>query len=127
MKRSKKITLTLIASISLAACGGESQPTKREVYANKQDCIDDWGNEKDCEEVVRQGTSYYHGPHYFYSGGRPYYIPSGSQDPKPVSAAAAFSKVPEGRLSSTATRSVHTASVVRGGFGASASFHGSGS
>ena len=127
MKRSKKITLTLIASISLAACGGESQPTKRSVYANKQDCIDDWGNEKDCEEVQQQSTRAYYGPHYFYSGGRPYYVPSGSQEPKPVSSAAAFSKVSEGMQSSTATRSVHTSSVVRGGFGASASSHGSGS
>ena len=127
MKRSKKITLTLIASISLVACGDESQPTKRAVYANKQDCIGDWGNEKDCEEVLQQGARSYYGPHYFYNYGRPYYIPSGSQDPKPVSSTAAFSRVSEGMQSSTAIRSIHTSSVARGGFGAHASSHGSGS
>jgi uncharacterized protein YgiB involved in biofilm formation len=126
VKRSRTITLSLIATLSLGLQGCSSkQATSRELYESKQKCIEDWGSEQECEED--KNTRYYYGPHYFYSGGRPLYFPRGSDDPVPVGNHAGFSKVAEGARSAHSTSRVTSTHISRGGFGRLGSFHGSGS
>jgi uncharacterized protein YgiB involved in biofilm formation len=128
MKRSRKITLTLIASISIAACGGtDEQATKREIYKSKEECKEDWGGEENCEETVTTGGHRsYHGPHYFYSSGRPYYFPRGSETPMPAGSHMNFSGVSEGMSSAKSSGHVASTHITRGGFGGSSSSHSSG-
>jgi len=117
MKRSKKIVLAIIASATLTACGSSTQPTQRDVYANKEKCAEEWGD-NNCEEATGSGGRTYSGPHYFIRSGYPYYYPRGGADPDPVRASAVprFHGVsgysPSGRASHTVA-----SSISRGGFG----------
>jgi len=102
-KSTLQITLVLIGTLALAACGEKEQ---RHVYTNRQDCLDDWNNDpKNCEEVpqdskdYRHNARYYYGPH-FRSGT----VFSGNQG----------------------SRAIRTMSVSRGGFGSLSHFHSSG-
>ena len=126
MKRSRTITLSLIATLSLGFQGcSHKQATSRELYESKQKCIEDWGSEQDCEED--KNTRYYYGPHYFYRSGRPLYFPRGNEEPVAVPDSAKFSKVPEGARSGHSTSRVTSTHISRGGFGSTGSSHGSGS
>lgn len=113
MKRSKQIGLTLLASLSLAACGGADQPTERALYKSKQECVEDWGSDDNCED---DGNNRYRGPHYFYSGGRPFYYSKNSNTAVPVADSAPFSRVAAGTKSPRAA-STFSSSTSRGGFG----------
>lgn len=89
-----QITLVLVGLATLTACGEQ----KRNVYRTKQDCIEDWGDDKKCEEAPR-GSSHYH-TGYWYGprwSGRSYH----------------------------GTRSINSVSVSRGGFGHFGGFHSS--
>lgn len=116
MKRSKRIGLTLLASLSLTACGGAEQPTERALYKSKQECAEDWGSDDDCEDY---GNGYYRGPHYYYSGGRPYYYSKKTGESLAVADSAKFSRVAAGSRSPKAATTI-SSSVSRGGFGFSA-------
>ncbi|HPX61013.1 MAG TPA: hypothetical protein PLN25_04505 [Deltaproteobacteria bacterium] len=99
-KSTLQITLVLIGSLALAGCGEKEQ---RHVYANKQDCLDDWNNDpKNCEEVPRNSKDYRHSSHYYYGP----YFRSGT--------------------SYRGSRAIRTMSVSRGGFGSLSRFHSSG-
>jgi len=124
MKRSKEVVLVLIASASLAACGPDTQETRREVYASRDNCAEDWGGDK-CEEQA--GGRGYWGPHYYYLGGRTYYFPRGSDNPVPAGQDVRFSSVPPGTRSARSLGTVTSSHIVRGGFGRTGSYHGSGS
>lgn len=80
MKKSAKITLVLISSISLLATGcGTQQATKREMYQNKEDCAQEWGSAANCQPTNPSNPlSYYLGPDYYISKGRVLYIPPGT-------------------------------------------------
>jgi len=101
-KASSRITLVLIgatAVASLVGCGKDE--TRRDVYANKQDCLADWGNDpKDCEEAKNHPRSTGGNMAYF---GRPYPYKSGSLSP----------------LRSGKAIGSTSSSVSRGGFGSS--------
>lgn len=124
MKRSKKIALTLIASISIgvSSCSQE-QSTKREYYASKQRCAEDWGSDDKCEED-KNTPGYYYGPHYIYYRGYPHFFRPGGSEPEPLSAGAKFAAVPEGGRSLNSVRSVSSVHISRGIFGRAAGFHG---
>lgn len=93
-RSSLRITLVLVGLVALAACSDE----KRNVYRTRQDCIDDWGDGKGCEEAP-PGSSHYH-TGYWYG---PRW--SGS--------------------SSHGARSISSVTVSRGGFGRMGGFHSS--
>ena len=63
------ITLVLAGVMVVAGCGDE----KRHVYRTRQDCVEDWGNDKDCEEAPVGSpyyrTGYWYGPRW---SGSPY-------------------------------------------------------
>jgi uncharacterized protein YgiB involved in biofilm formation len=77
-KSSRHLSLVLISAAAVATlvgCG-KSQETRRDVYANKEDCLADWGNDlKDCEPAYDHPTSRgvntaYYGRPYIYHGAR---------------------------------------------------------
>lgn len=126
MKRSRTITLSIIATVSLGLQGcSHKQTTSRELYESKQKCIEDWGSEQECEE--EKTSRHYYGPHYFYRSGRPLFFPRGGDDPVPVADSAKFSKVAEGSRSGHSINRVTSTHISRGGFGRLGSLHGSGS
>lgn len=119
MKRSRHICLTLLASLSLAACDSE-EPTQRAMYLSRQACVEDWGSDDECEDDDNDG--HWHGPHYYYHSGRPYYYAKNSKTPMAVPASAQFSRVSAGSASPRAA-AVTSSSISRGGFGGRSSFH----
>ena len=118
-KRSSRITLVLMGAAALAACS-DSKPGHRDVYASKQDCVQDWGDEKKCETAPASagsstgrshtGGGYFWGPIYSGSSMR-----TGSTSPS--------SSIGSARTGSSA---IGSSSISRGGFGSSASSHSSG-
>lgn len=126
MKRSKQIALTLIASTYLMAGGCSDQEevnAMRQLYSSRDGCIQDWGDD-DCEDQP-DGSSY--SPHFFYSGGRPYYFPRNRHEPVEVEPHKGFSRYAPGTTSSHVRSVMSSTRTVRGGFGHSASFHSGGS
>lgn len=121
MKRSKRIVLTILASTCLVAggCGDQNMETKRNLYKSKEDCLKDWG-EEDCEEMP---GGYHYGPHYYYIGGRPWYFPRNTSNPKEVEPTKGFSRVAPGASSINAHSTISSFRTVRGGFGHFAGFH----
>lgn len=115
-RRSAQITLVLMGAAALTACGNRDE-ARRDLYASKQDCVQDWGDEKKCEQAPAGTTSsrphtgggYFWGPSYFgrYRGG---------------SSSATSTGVTSARSGS---RAVASSSVSRGGFGHSSSAHSS--
>jgi hypothetical protein len=62
MKRSNKIALVIIASVTLTSCGSGTQKTQRDVYTSREKCTEDWG-ETNCEDTSSSETGrYYMGP-----------------------------------------------------------------
>jgi hypothetical protein len=74
-KSSARITLVLLGAVALASCGQEST-LRRDLYANREDCLKDWGDELKCAEqpaaVQNGGGGGYHGGYWYgplYRGG----------------------------------------------------------
>ena len=125
MKKSRKIALTLIASVCIAASACSSdQKTERNVYASKDACSNDWGS-SECEPD-QTGRGYY-GPHYYYYGGRSWYFPRGYETPVETRPTQGAFNMKPGAVSPHAISSFSSSRTVRGGFGGSSSFHGGGS
>jgi hypothetical protein len=118
MKKSAKVTLTVVAAMGLVSCG----------RSRRDPCQSQSFNEMACQEAVRSGGYYWGGswypmvyrnpyPYYYDSyhtyvsrGGRVYSAPSGS-----------YSR-PAGAASSAPS----SGGTVRGGFGSTGSSHGAG-
>lgn len=120
-KRSAHITLVLFGAAALSACDHQSE--RRDVYASKQDCVHDWGDEKKCETApdsaapagrTHSGGGFFWGP--LYSGGNRY----GSGSSSALSASRSGS-----RAIGSSSSSSSSSSISRGGFGSSSSSHGS--
>jgi len=100
-KSSGQVTLVLIGAATLTAglTGCSQEEVRRDVYANKADCLADWGNTpKDCEPAYDRPTGNAATTHYY---GRPYTHSSGSSSP------------------SRSSRTIGSSTVSRGGFGSS--------
>lgn len=94
LRRSFQVSLVLMGTLAVASYGEDS----RYLYKNRQDCVDDWGEEncQECQDTTGGGSGggHYYGPRYGSGGGR-------------------------------ATRAVGVHSVSRGGFGSLGRFHAS--
>ena len=116
-KSSSRITLVILGAAALTACGQNQDTLRRDVYASRDDCVKDWGDEQKCEEQAQARASsgsrggFWYGPAYrsgqFGSAGVA--RPHGTVD-----------------SSRPGSRSVATSHVSRGGFGASGAAHISG-
>ena len=118
-KSSASVTLVLLGAAALASCGQESA-LRRDLYANKEDCLKDWGDELKCAEQAAPASSGssggYHGG-YWYG---PFYR-SGAYG-------SSLSSMPHGTVDAArpGSHAIATSHVSRGGFGASGSSHASG-
>jgi uncharacterized protein YgiB involved in biofilm formation len=118
-KSSARVTLVLLGAAALASCGQQESTLRRDLYANKEDCLKDWGDELKCAEQAAPastGTGGYHGG-YWYG---PFYR-SGQFGSSSVSR-------PHGTVDSArpGSHAVGTSHISRGGFGASGAAHASG-
>jgi hypothetical protein len=120
MKRSPCITLVLLSTLSLTACESNI-PATRGQYASVADCLKDWGDPEECEQLgnnVLGPETYYDDDdhnHYYYSrrhGRKPMLTSSNAFYSKAVASnqSRAFASVPS--------------SIKSGGFGKSGSSHG---
>ena len=114
-KRSAQISLVLMGAAALAAC--ENQDERRDLYASKQDCVKDWGDETRCEAAPdgaaaagrpHAGEGYFWGPYYAGNSFR-----SGSSVGSPS------------RPVRSGSRAIGSSGISRGGFGSSAASHSS--
>ena len=104
-RSSLKISLVLIGMVALTGC----QQEQRNVYKSREDCLQDWGREENCEEVTSANNSYgggshpvgyYYGPRYYGNGGTWRGTPSvravsvnGNPSPRAASTAAEIRSV----------------------------------
>lgn len=95
MKRSRAVPLILLGTLSLlTSCGrgdgSETAELRQQVYATREDCLNDWGrDERDCQPVQTGARTRYVGPRYFWyhTGGYPVAVDhDGSQRPLPHAA-----------------------------------------
>ena len=113
-RRSAHITLVLLgAAAALAACGDDAD--RRDLYASKQDCVQDWGDETKCESAPPGTTS--SRPH---SGGGYFYGPPYSSSRYNTGSTSTGSTALR-----SGSRAVSSSSFSRGGFGSSSSSHSS--
>jgi uncharacterized protein YgiB involved in biofilm formation len=115
-KSSARVTLVLLGAAALAACGQQDEAMRRDVYANKDDCIKDWGDDLQCDPQVASAPTA-GGPHLFWLG--PAYGP-GYWRPRPGPAGDAVGDARPG------SRAIGSSAVSRGGFGGSGAAHSSG-
>src|SRR5450755_2863046 len=66
-KSSARITLVLLGAAALASCGQQESTLRRDLYANKEDCLKDWGDELKCAEQAAPAStgSSYHGGYWY--------------------------------------------------------------
>lgn len=110
-RRSAHISLVILGAVALSGCGDNAQ--RRDLYASKQDCVRDWGDETKCETAPSSATGGRSGPHFW----GPVYAGSSYR-----SGSSALGSVSSARAGS---RAVGTSHVSRGGFGSSSSSHSS--
>lgn len=110
MKRSSKVTLTVVAAMGLASCSRRRDP-----------CDSQYFNEAACSEAVRSGGYYwnggwvpmmYHYPYPYYYDSYRSYVSRGGRV--------------YGAGGSYARPSAAPAGAVRGGFGSTGAAHGAG-
>jgi uncharacterized protein YgiB involved in biofilm formation len=107
-KSSTCVTLVLIGAAAVSGCSDPPATSRKAAYASKQECLADWGDEKECDEQVapRTGSS--------SSGSHIYWGPSGRSPSRNFGSSGSSS-------SSRSSSSSSSHSTSRGGFGS----HGS--
>jgi len=116
-KSSARVTLVLLGAAALAACGQEDESLRRDLYASKDDCVQDWGDELKCEPQTSTENSFGFRSAYWY--GPIYRSGQYGSDPQ-IQPAGTVSRARPG------SHSIGTSHVSRGGFGASGAAHGHG-
>jgi hypothetical protein len=126
MKKSSKVTLTIVAAVGLASCSRRRDP-----------CEPAYFNEAACQEAVSNGGYYWGGSwyptvyHYRYPYYYDHYNRYRSSGGMVYSSPATTYARPAGRTFGTGggsgASSPSTGGTVRGGFGSTGASHGSGS
>jgi uncharacterized protein YgiB involved in biofilm formation len=118
-KSSARVTLVLLGAAALASCGQQESTLRRDLYANKENCQKDWGDELKCAEQPAPATTGsgggYHGG-YWYG---PFYR-SGAYGSSAIS-------MPHGTVDAArpGSHAIATSHISRGGFGGTGSAHAS--
>jgi uncharacterized protein YgiB involved in biofilm formation len=115
-KRSAQITLVLLGAAALSACDDQSE--RRDLYASKQDCVQDWGDDTKCEPAPASAAT-----GHAHSGGGFFWGPRYSSNSYRSSGTGSIATSP----ARSGSRAIGSSSVSRGGFGSSSSSHSSGS
>jgi uncharacterized protein YgiB involved in biofilm formation len=115
-KSSARVTLVLLGAAALTACGNDDETLRRDVYASKNDCVRDWGDEQKCEaKPAESSAGNGHGGGFYYFG------PSYRSGQFGSSSLTRAPGTIEGARSGS--HAVATTHVSRGGFGSSGSAH----
>jgi len=61
------ITLVLIGTAALSACG-DDEANRRRQYRTLEECLADWGDPSECREEVARGSSGPHAYYHYYAG-----------------------------------------------------------
>ena len=71
-KSSTCVTLVLLGTAAVAGCSDPLATARKDAYASKQECLADWGDEKECDEQVgpRSSGSSSGSPVYWGPSGR---------------------------------------------------------
>src|SRR5262245_18044050 len=64
-RSSSSITLVLISATAISACGQGPDTRRRDLYASRADCVQDWGSDPAKCEPVRSTTGTRTGTHYY--------------------------------------------------------------
>jgi uncharacterized protein YgiB involved in biofilm formation len=99
-RSSVRICLVLVGTAALAGCDSDARYTNRDMYRSIEDCRRDWNRADACQQMsggTGGAASTWYGPTYDSNLDRP-----------------------------RGSRAIGTASVSRGGFGSTSSFHSSG-
>ena len=119
MKRSTCVQLILLGSAAgLAGCDDQPQALAQHRYESRDECLRDWGDEKECQPAPH-GPGGYFGPRYYWD--------TSVNRPMAVHDDGSIREITSGRVSSTghASGEAHSAgSISRGGFGGGG--HGAG-
>src|SRR5271168_904931 len=109
-KSSRQVTLVLLGAATLVACSQDDRTLRRDVYASRENCVADWGDEVKCEQspVTSQG-----GLHGFFWYG-------------PAYRAGLFGSSQSDDGARPGSHAISTSHVSRGGFGATGAAHGFG-
>jgi hypothetical protein len=114
MKRSSKVTLTVVASMGLVACSRHYDPCEARYF-----------DATSCADAVRGGGYYYGGTWYpmTYRYPYPYYYDSYRSH---LSRGGAVRAAPPGAYGHPGVSSPSSGGTVRGGFGSTATGHSTG-
>ena len=104
------LTLVLIGAAALQACGRDQETATRDVYRSRADCQRDWGDDPQKCEAAGPGahSGFFYGPLLYGLTRGAGSAANNTGAPRP------------------GTNAVGTTQITRGGFGSSASAHGSG-
>lgn len=78
MKKSKSIVLIIapvLSTLLFNACSGNDSSTMRDVYAGREDCTRDWGDDELCEEMNDDDSNEYRRGGGMIVAGRPFWGP----------------------------------------------------
>jgi len=123
MKRSRYLSLMILSTLSLSACGDSDMAGVRNEYPTINECVEDWGDIDECE-IGPNNVIY--GPFMVYDDhDRRHYYKSKKHGNKLVSSDlnARFKSIISGQSLSKAVAQ-QSANVKVGGFGKSAGFFG---
>jgi hypothetical protein len=131
MKRSNKVVLWMLGvglGVAILSEEKSTQQLSQDDYANKAECLNDWGTEENCKEARSQSNTHsssvssagsntenktYQGPRYYWdrSTGHPVVVTdSGVHQHMP-------SAHPSGSPLSHSISTAHAGNISRGGFG----------
>jgi hypothetical protein len=125
MKKSTKVTLTVVAVMGMAGCNRHRDPCTASTF-----------DAAACENAVREGGYYWGGHWYGMTYGHPYpyyydsyrsHVSSGGRVTPPPSGSYARPASGPGKQFGTGGSTPSGSSVQRGGFGSTGSGHSSGS
>ena len=125
MKRSPYISLVLLSTLTFTACDSDV-PGTRSQYASVEDCIEDWGDPEECEQM--SPSSGYYGPMVIFDDhDRKHYYLSKKHGGKltPSQLNSAFTRALASNQSKAIAKT--SSSVKIGGFGRSGGFFGASS
>jgi uncharacterized protein YgiB involved in biofilm formation len=116
-KSSASVTLVLVGTAALAGCGQQDETLRRDVYASRNDCVQDWGDEQKCEAQAAGATS--GGSHGTFFLGPSY---------RPGQFGSSASNRPIGTVDAArpGSHAIATSHISRGGFGSTGASHSSG-
>jgi uncharacterized protein YgiB involved in biofilm formation len=115
-KSSRQVTLVLLGAATLVACSQDDRVLRRDVYASKENCVADWGDEVKCESSPATSQGGFHGFYWYGPAYRSGQFGSSRTD------------APAGTVDGArpGSHAVFTSHVSRGGFGATGAAHGFG-